>query len=336
MPRLLRIALWVLMAVPLLAGTAWWTLALIYAGPGPAWMRGGLALIYVGGTIAVLRWVHPLRWALGVWVAGFVLLLGWWISIPARNDRDWAPDVARLPSVEIRGDLLTFHNVRNFDYRTENDFTPRYEDRTVDLTRLRGLDLFMVYWGSPMIAHTIMSWQFEGAPSIAISIETRKQRGQQYSAVEGFFKQYELIYVVADERDVIRLRTNYRGEQVFLYRLTTPLPQARALLLDYVAVMNTLVRHPKFYNAILDNCTTSIRRHAKRINPDAPPFDWRLIANGYGDQLMYERRVLDTSLPFADLRVRSLINARARAADQDPAFSTLIRDGLPDPRSPQR
>jgi hypothetical protein len=323
-------------AVPLLAGTAWWTLALIYAGPGPAWMKTALALSYAGGTVAALLWVRPFRWALGIWGAGFVVLLGWWISIQASNDRDWAPDVARVPSVELRGDRLTFHNVRNFDYRTENDFTPRYEDRNVDLARLRGLDLFMVYWGSPMIAHTIMSWQFEDSPPIAISIETRKQRGQRYSAVEGFFKQYELIYVVADERDVVRLRTNYRGEQVYLYRLKTPLPQARALLLDYVDVMNALVQHPKFYNALLDNCTTSIRHHAKRINPDAPPFDWRLIANGYGDQLMYERDTVDTRLPFADLRARSLVNARAKAADQDPAFSTRIREGLPDPRSPQR
>ena len=317
-----------------MAATAWWTLALIYAGPGPSWMRGGLALLYAGGILSAFLWLRPRRWALGLWGALFLILLFWWVEIPPSNERDWAPDVARVPSVEIEGDYLTIRNVRNFEYQTETDFAARYEDRTVDLVRLRGLDLFVVYWGSPMIAHTIMSWQFDGAPPLAISIETRKQRGQRYSAVKGFFKQYELIYVVADERDVIRLRTTYRNEQVYLYRLKTPLPQARALLLDYVAAMNVLVRHPKFYNALMDNCTTSIRWHIKRINPDAPPFDWRFIANGYGDQMMYERGTVDTSLPFAELRARSLINAKAKAADRDPAFSARIREGLPDPRLP--
>lgn len=328
----MKLAVRIIVSVTLLLGTTWWTLALVYAGPKP-WIGSALALIYVGGTAAALRWVRPFPWALGAWGVAFVALLAWWVSIPARNDRDWASDVARLPSVDIRGDRLTFRNVRDFDYRTETDFTVHYEDRTVDLARLSGLDLFMVYWGSPMIAHTIMSWQFEGGAALAISIETRKQRGQQYSAVEGFFKQYELIYVVADERDVIRLRTNYRGEQVYLYHLSTPLPHVRALLLEYVAAMNSLAQHPKFYNAVMDNCTTSIRWHVKHVNPDAPPFDWRLIANGYGDQLMYERGTVDTSLPFAELRARSLVNAKANGADQDPAFSTRIREGLPDPRS---
>jgi hypothetical protein len=192
----------------------------------------------------------------------------------------------------------------------------------------------MSYWGSPAIAHTIMSWQFDGAPPLAISIETRKTNGQTYSAVNGFFKQYEVIYVAADERDLVRLRTNYRHEEVYLYRLVAPLAGARALLMDYVESMNALVHHPQFYNALTDNCTTSIRRHIKAIDPNAPPFDWRLLANGYGDRLLYERGDLDTHLPFEDLRARSLINAKAQAADQDPAFSERIREGLPNPRVP--
>ena len=183
------------------------------------------------------------------------------------------------------------------------------------------------------MAHTIMSWQFEDAPPLAVSIETRKRKGQEYSAVQGFFKQYEIIYVVADERDVVRLRTNYRDEQVYLYRLNAPVGLAQALLMDYVAGINALVEHPQFYNALTDNCTTSIRHHATHINPNAPPFDWRMIVNGYGDRLFYERGNVDTRLPFEELRERSLINAKAKIADQDPDFSQRIREGLPDPRA---
>jgi len=326
----------ILVAIPVLLGTLWWTLALHFAGPGPAGLRTGLALLYALGTLAALVWLRPFRLALGVWGAVFVLLLVWWVMIPASNDRDWQPDVARLPSAELKGDMLTVHNIRDVDYRTETDFTVRYVDRTYDMRKLQGLDLFMVYWGSPLIAHTIMSWQFEDAPPLAVSIETRKKKGQVYSAVEGFFKQYEIIYVVADERDIIRLRTNYRDEQVYLYRMRTPLPLVRALLLDYVRSMNELVEHPQYYNALTDNCTTSIRKHVTYINPNAPPFDWRFIVNGYGDRLMYERGNIDTSLPFDDLRARSLVNARGKAADKDPDFSRRIREGLPDPRAAAR
>ena len=313
--------------------TLWWALALYFAGPGPAWAHVALAAVYALGTVTLLVWLRPFRLALGIWGVALLLILFWWSTIRPSNDRDWQPDVARLPSAELQGDKLTVHNIRNLDYRSETDYTVRYEDRTYDLSKLRGLDLFMIYWGSPAIAHTIMSWQFDGGPPLAVSIETRKKNGQEYSAVKGFFKQYEIIYVVAEERDVVRLRTNYRGEEVYLYRLKTPLPQARALLLDYVRSMNDLVDQPQFYNALTDNCTTSIRRHVTHINPNAPPFDWRFIANGYGDELMYERGNVDTRMPFAELRARSRINARAKVANQDPFFSLRIREGIPDPRA---
>jgi hypothetical protein len=318
--------------VAALAMTAWWTAAMAIAGPPPPALRYAVAAGYAVSMAAVLLLVRPLPRAFAVWGTAFVALVLWWNTIQPSNDRVWQPDVAKLPSVEIRGELLIVKNLRNFDYRSETDFTPHYEERVYDLAKLRGLDLFMSYWGSPAIAHTIMSWQFEGSPPLAISIETRKHAGQTYSAVQGFFKQYELIYVAADERDVVRVRTNFRGEHVYLYRLAAPLPEVRALLMDYVGSMNTLIDHPSFYNALADNCTTRIRRHVKHINPGAPPFDFRLLANGYADRLLYERGSVDTHLPFEELRAQSLIDAKAKAADDDPAFSRRIREGLPDPR----
>ena len=328
----MRTLLRVLVAIPVLLVTAWWSLALYFAAPGPDWLQITLASVFLVSTVIILVWLRPFRLSLVIWVVALGVILFWWSTLQPTNDADWQPDVARLPWGEVDGDRLTIHNLRNADYRTEQDYTVRYEDRTYDLAKLRGLDLFMIYWGSPLIAHTIMSWQFDIGPPLAVSIETRKKVGQEYSAIEGFFKQYELIYVVADERDVIRLRTNYRGEEVYLYRLKTSIPQARALLLDYVRTMNELRDHPQFYNALTDNCTTSIRRHVTHVDPDAPRFDWRLIVNGYGDELMYERGNVDTRLSFAELRARSRVNTKAKAADQDPAFSIRIREGVPDPR----
>ena len=330
-----RVALAVAIAPLVVAGTGWWTLALIYAAPGPPWVRGCLAAAYVLATGFILVRVRPLWRALAAWAATFLVLIAWWMTIRPSNDREWAPEVARQTRVEVAGDILTFRNVRNFDYRTETDFDERWEDRTVDLARLSALDLFMSYWGSPAIAHTILSWNFEDGPPIAISIETRKQVGQQYSAIAGFFKQYELVYVVADERDVVRLRTSFRGEEVYLYRFDVPIRRARALLLDYVDSINGLVREPKFYNALTDNCTTSIRWHVDHVDAQAPPFDWRMLVNGYGDEMLYERRRIDTSLPFAELRERSRIDETARGTEQAHDFSARIREGLvvPPPRS---
>jgi hypothetical protein len=331
----LRIALAILLGPILLVGTAWWTLALLEAGPGPDGVRLGLAIVYLAAVvIAFVR--LPFRWALAAWAAAYVLLLCWWWSLEPSNDRDWQPDVARLAKSRLEGDRLTVENVRDFEYRSETDFTPRWETRTYDLSHLRGMDLFLCYWGPRAIAHTIMSWDFDGGPPLAVSIETRKASGQTYSAVKGFFKQFTLVYVVADERDVVRLRTNHRGEHVWLYRLSGSVDDARRLLLDYLDTIDRLVDHPAFYDALTENCTTSIRRHVKHVDPGAPPFDWRLLANGFGDELLYEHGRIDTSLPFEQLRAASRIDEKARAADQDPDFSARIRDGLPFPASRRR
>jgi len=233
-----------------------------------------------------------------------------------------------LANAEIDCDCVTIHNVRNFDYRTETDFTPRYETRTYDLSQLRGLDLFLNYWGSPLIAHPILSFDFGDQGRICFSIETRPERHEAYSAIRGFYRQFELIYIAADERDVIRVRTNFRkGEDVYLYRLIVPLEQTRARFLEYVHRINQLHAKPEWYNAITSNCTTSIRtQHAAA---DRVPWDWRILANGKADELLYERGHLDHALPFAELKARSLINERAKAADASPDFSELVRLELP-------
>jgi hypothetical protein len=266
-----------------------------------------------------------------MWVAFsicFFVVQFWWIGLEPSNDRVWLPDVAHLSVASFDGDLVTLDNVRNFHYRSEDDFDESWETRTYDLSKLRGIDLFLSYWGSPLIAHTIASWEFEDGQHLAISIETRKEVGESYSAILGFFRQYELYYVASDERDVIGVRTNHRGEEVYLYRMRTPIPVARALLVDYLKTMNALALEPRWYNALSHNCTTTIRRHARQVAP-RNPFSWKIFVNGFIDELGYDRGSMDTSLPFEELRSRSEITERARAAGDDPAFSSLIREGLP-------
>jgi hypothetical protein len=304
--------------------SAWWTMALGLRLSGPARLAEAVAAAYAIASAFVLIAVRPLGRALGLWAVGVLLVNLWWSSIRPSNQRDWVPEVEQVATAEVHGDTLIVHNVRNFDYRTETDFTPHWETRTYDLNGILGLDLFLSHWGAPMIAHTIMSWEFADGQHLAISIETRREHGEEYSALRGFFRQYELYYVVADERDVIRLRTNYRGEDVYLYRIRADPAVARALLLDYVATLNRLAEQPEFYNALVDNCTTGIRVHTERIGA-ANPWDWRILANGTIDQMLYERGRIDTSRPFDEVRAASSIDARARAADADPEFSRRIR-----------
>jgi hypothetical protein len=221
---------------------------------------------------------------------------------------------------------VTIHNLRNFDYRSETDFTPHWETRHYDLRQLRGVDIFITYWGSPYMAHPILSYDFGPDGHVCFSIETRPENGEAYSALGGLYRQFELTYVVADERDVIRLRANHRkGEDVYLYRLR--LPHLRQSFLEYARTVNELDASPRWYNAITNNCTTAIRH--QRAPDERTPFDWRLIVNGYGDQMLYENNRINRPLPFAELRKRARINPQAKAADHDPDFSARIRAGVP-------
>ena len=264
-----------------------------------------------------------------VFIGIFAVVIMWWLTIPPSNARDWQPDVAVLPYATFNGNEVTIHNIRNSDYRTETDYTVRHYDKTFDLAKLKSVDLSLVYWGSPYIAHTMMSFGFEGDGTICFSIETRKEIGEAYSTIKGFFRQYEITYVVADERDLIGLRTNYRvGEDVYLYRLNAPADLARNVFLSYLQEVNSLKEQPEWYNALTDNCTTSIRGHTAPYNPDAR-LDWRIIVNGFIDEMLYERKTVDTSMPFPELKKRSLINEKAKGMDKSPDFSQLIRVGLP-------
>jgi hypothetical protein len=309
-----------------------WGMGALYYSALPALLRSVLAATFGLATAAAFVGLPRRRRTLLGFVLVWSALVGWWSTITPSNARDWQPDVAVLPSATVDGDLVTLHNIRNFEYRTATDFTPRYYDKTFDLRRLDSVDLVSSYWAGEAIAHLFGSFGFGGQDYVAISAEIRKERTEAYSTLKGFFKQYELFYVVADERDVIRLRTTYRQpqEDVYLYRTRLPPAQARRLFLDYVQDINRLVERPAFYNTLTTNCTTAILFHARAAGGSAQ-YNWKILFSGYAPQYAYELGRLDTRLPFAELKRQSHINARAQAAGDAPDFSQRIRAGLPMP-----
>ena len=317
----------VLIRFCLLAMAGWAVLAILFSNL-PGFLRPWIAGIFAIGSLVSLVGRYSNRRARLGFLAAFAIVLVWWLLMPPSNSRNWQPDVVLLPWADIQGNWVTIHNIRNCNYRSETDYTVRHYDRTFDLAKLKSIDLSLVYWGSPYIAHTMLSFGFEGDGFVCFSVETRKEIGEAYSNFKGFFRQYELTYVVADERDLIGLRTNYRGEQVYLYRLDYSADLVRRIFLDFLRELNALKDRPEWYNALTGNCMTSIRINTAPYNPDAR-IDWRLIVNGFIDEMLYERRAVDTSLPFPELKKRSLINERAKGLDKSPDFSQLIRVGLP-------
>lgn len=322
--KILRFVGILFLILVILIALAWAFGALWYDGSGRAFAVFNLLAIP-----ALLVWVKPWRFKLGIFAVWFASVLGWWLSLSPTNEGDWQPDVAQLAWAEIDGDQVTIHNVRNFDYRSDSEFTPRWETRRVRLSQLTGIDMFINYWGSPWMAHPIVSFQFADAPPLCFSIETRKKVGQSYSAIGGLYRQYALTFIVADERDVIRLRTDYRkGEDVYLYRTTLTAEQVRGRFLEYLRSVNALRNQPRWYNAIQTNCTTAIRH--QHPSEKRPPWNWRMLLNGKMDEMLYEQKMFDTAgLPFTELKQRALINPATKAAGNDPSFSKLIRQNRP-------
>lgn len=307
---------------------AWAALAVVIDAPLARWAALALAAAVVVASLALAIGLRPRARGLAAGTAAPGLVLLWWLGLDPSMHRDWTADVARTPTITRSGDLVTVTDLRDFHYRTETDFDVRWETRTYDLSKLTGVDMYFSFWGPTHYAHTITSWEFSDGRHLAISVETRKERGETYSALAGFFRRYELHYVAADERDVIGLRARHRGETVRLYRLRSTPQGARELLLDYAGAMNALARRPAWYNALTTNCTTVVFRHLRAIGAhDA--MDWRVLANGHLDALGYELGAVDTTLPLPALRAASDITERARRAADAPDFSARIRVGLP-------
>jgi hypothetical protein len=312
------------------ATTAWGAAALQVAGPGPLAVRWVLSGVFAAIGLATLAATSMPRWRarmLWVFAASFGALLAWWATLTPSNDRDWQTNVAVLAYADVDGDRVTLHNIRNFEYRSESDFTPSYYDKTFDVRELESVDVVTSYWMGPHIAHVFLSFGFRGGDQLAVSIETRMEKGEAYSTLAGFFRQYELYYVVADERDVIRLRTNYRKEppeDVYVFRIQGPIENGQRLFLEYVRQINALKQRAEFYNTATTNCTSTIRLNS-RVNPGHLAWSWRMLLSGHVPAHLYALGKLDRGVPFAELQERAHVNARAQAADEAQDFSQRIR-----------
>lgn len=333
MKQVIGWTLFVIVAIGVVGLALWGALALWFTLPLDEPIRLALGalliLLALGGLVmaaARRRFIGPLL----PFALACVALFGWWSTIQASNDRVWQADVARLPSAEIAGNLVTLRNVRDFSYRTASDFTEQWRERTVDLDTLETLDLFAVHWMGDDIAHTMVSFGFADGPPVTISIETRKEAGEAYSSLAGFFRRYELYYVVGTEEDLVAVRTTFREppEDVYLFRVEIPKERIRDLFLHYLGEINRLNEQPEFYNTGTTNCTTAIVMNARALGATLP-LNWQVLLSGHFPELLYERGALDQSLPYPELRRASLVNDRANDATATAGFSQRIRQGLP-------
>jgi hypothetical protein len=320
------------LVLAIMLAMAWGGFALWFRWPGPGWVRAAAAAAFITTGMVAIVGILIRRRQIAMLTFGAVLgaVLVWWSTIRPPAAADWAPDVARQVTGRQDGDTLVLMNVRNFEWRSDTDFIERWETRTYDLSKLRTLDLFMSYWAGPQMAHVILSFGFDGGDRLAWSIEVRRRQGGEYSPVADAFKTSPLVIIAADERDVVRGRSNVRHEDVQLYRLATPPTEARSLLAEYVEDANKLAGTPQFYNSLTTNCTTAIVKMARAAGADLP-LDWRFIVNGYLPDYLYSRGALDTELPFDQVKALAHIDDRAQAAAASPEFSRLIRVGAPSP-----
>ena len=317
-----------LVMVSVLAG--WGGLALWYQVPGGRIRKSVSVTAWaaLSGAMLIALWQSCLVLGLLGFTVAFAALLGWWHRLVPSNDRVWADDVAEMTTGTVEGSRVTLHNVRNFDWRSDSDYTRRWESRSYDLESLDCVDMILSYWSNQAIAHVLISFGFNNGEHVVFSVEIRRRKGDGFSEIGGFFKEFELSVIAADERDVIRVRTNVRGEDDDLYRIRLPLPAMRSLFSAYVDQANRLVVAPRFYNTLSVNCTTLVYHMVKHI-VGYLPWDYRLLLSGYLPAYVYRIGGLDTRYTLKQLRAFGRITERAKKSGRSATYSADIRQGVP-------
>lgn len=314
---------------------AWGALALWIRAPLASSARAALALAWMAAALAAIAALAWPAWIPGAYVfaAAVLAMLIWWRTLRPSNDRNWIPEVARQTYGEVDGDHVTLHNVRNFDWRARTDFTPRWETRRYALEALQSVDVALSYWNRPAIAHALVSFGFGQDRYVVFSVEIRRKEGDKFSEIGGFFKQYELSVIASTEEDSLRVRTNVRGEDGYLYRVHMPLDNARSLFLAYVDSANRLRDTPRFYHTLTANCTTIVFQMARRIVPGLP-LDYRQLISGYLPEYLYDLHVLQGADSVRQYRQLGRYTDRARASATAAAFSRDIRKNVPGIQNP--
>jgi hypothetical protein len=256
--------------------------------------------------------------------AGAVL----WLSAKPSNERTWIVEQAVLPEANIRGDTVQIRNVRDFEYSARQSFTPRYSDRTYDLSKLTSVSYvltpFNARWRGP--AHSFVSFGFSDSQFVSISVEARREPDETYDAVTGLFRQYEVMYVIGDERDLIGQRAVFDDDRVYLYPIRAKSERIREMFVSMLARANRLREKPEFYNTLTNNCTSNVVDHVNQVAPRTVPAGIKTMLPGYTDEVAYGLGLIETDVALDATRDRYLINARAKRHFRDPAFSLRIRD----------
>jgi hypothetical protein len=316
------------LVLPLLA--SWGSVALWYQVVGGRLRKAAAVAVWVLLSLTMLfalwhGWLMVGTLGFGI---AFAVLLIWWQRLMPSNNRVWADDVAEMTIGSVEAGSVTLRNVRNFDWRSGVDYTPRWETRSYELEQLDSVDMILSYWSNRAIAHVLISFGFEGGEHVVFSVEIRRRKGEAFSEIGGFFKGFELSIIAADERDVIRLRTNVRREDDYLYQIRLPVAALRSLFLAYIDEANRLVQTPRFYNTITVNCTTLVYHMLKHI-VGYLPWDIRVLFSGYLPGYVYRVGGLDSRYSLAELHAFGRITERARRSDRSGRFSTDIRQGMP-------
>ncbi len=333
MIRVLKVCVLALLLGCLFISMFWGTLAIWFRLQIPEIAKLSVITLFLipGVFAAVHLCTRKTRRAFFVYTAFFMVLLSWWASITPPDDGNWSPEVARQVTGEFDGDLLTLTNVRAFEWRTPEDFTERWITKTYDLSKLTAVDMFLSYWGDPNIAHFMLSFSFSEGEPLAWSVQVRREKGTEFSPVADFFKNNTLVILASEERDIVGVRSNVRGEDVHLFRLKS-LPETReALIRKYVEDANLLSQRPAWYNSLTTNCTTVVLKMIEAVG-DRIPFDWRLIVNGYLPEYAYDKGILTSDFSIDELRALGLVTERAMTAGLDETYSGAIRVGVPAPQ----
>lgn len=340
----ISLAMWLLhgaFTLFVILSSIWLCLALWYQQPlGNIFSRVIIA-IWVLFTLSLIGFYingHIVSRRTDILLYGFVFACGllWYFSLEARQDRDWNPEVAKQLHYEKQGDMVTLHNVRNFNWRSNEDYDIHWESRTVDLNKITGLNVIASYWMGPKIAHTLVSFDFADQEPLVFSIEIRKEKNEEFSAFGGFFRKYELSLIASDEKDLIYTRSNIRNEQVYLFPVKMPVAERKALFIEYLNKADELHDEAKWYNTLTSNCTTLVFDMVQAINTRQLPKDYRLFASGYLPNYLDDLKAINQNYSLKEWYRLAHINPRteqyAQQKDQSSKyFSKIIRLDIPKP-----
>lgn len=287
--------------------------------------------IGLGVVAALFRFRRQRDWMCIVFVACLPAYWAMTAHTPS-NDRPWADDHARLAAVRFDGQDVRIENFRHCEYRSELDYDTNYRDFDFKLNELKrvwfGVARFTAVEG---LAHTFLSFEVEqstGSKFFSVSVEIRREQGESFSPLKGLYRQYEIIYVVSDDRDAIGSRTVHRpNDRVYLYLVNATPPYVQALFRDIARRMQRLEAHPEFYHSLFNNCTNNIAAHTDELTPDSVRLtEPTIFIPGYSDRFAFSRGLIGSpGQSFAELRAASRIDEIARRVGIRKDFANLIR-----------